>query len=167
MTRSISSKKKIVPHFPRTKKDFGDVLINVYLWIMFSTVFLLLFSFCFKILWILLYFYNFLLQRVILNSYRCIFVLMQISYSSAIPGRFSPQNSTWCCFNIITLRHLVIRYLITVLYLLYGSDFEKKIQEKVIKVIERHISSWSFMKHYIILYSKLKPSKDSIHLFVS
>lgn len=103
---------------------------------------------------------------MILNSYRCIFVLMQISYSSAIPGRFSPQNLTWCCFNIITLRHLVIRYLITVLYLLYGSDFEKKIQEKVIKVIERHISSWSFMKHYIILYSKLKPSKDSIHLFV-
>lgn len=117
-----SSEKKIVRDFHHMEKDFGDLTINIYLWIMLYAVVLWLISFCLKIFWIL-FFHSFpdrywCLIEKFLSKCKCTQEFIFYKYSPNLPKY---------CYRRMILRHMIIRDLIAVYYLLCGSDSIKKL----------------------------------------
>lgn len=146
-------RKKIVRDFHHMEKDFGDLTINIYLWIMLYAVVLWLISFCLKIFWIL-FFHSFpdwywcLIEKFLS---KCIYLLQVFSQFTEILLQKNDITS-----------YDYQRFDSSILFIMWIRFYLKTKLDDGIKAIERYISSGTvyniFLNYYIILYSKLKTS---------
>lgn len=114
MSRCISPppKKKIVRDFHHMEKDFGDLPINIYLWIMLYAVVLLLISFCLK--YFEFYFFFILFQTDIGFLSRSFFLnanlRKELSFTSILPIYRNVVKEEW--YYVIWLSEIWKQYTI-------------------------------------------------------
>lgn len=114
MSRCISPppKKKIVRDFHHMEKDFGDLPINIYLWIMLYAVVLLLISFCLK--YFEFYFFFILFQTDIgfLSRSFCLNANLrkELSFTSILPIYRNVVKEEW--YYVIWLSEIWKQYTI-------------------------------------------------------
>lgn len=107
-----SSEKKIVRDFHHMEKDFGDLPINIYLWIMLYAVVLLLISFCLK--YFEFYFFFILFQTDIgfLSRSFCLNANLrkELSFTSILPIYRNVVKEE--CYYVIWLSEIWKQYTI-------------------------------------------------------